>query len=182
MNMRDHAFSQTLTSASCRDYIAPALETNSAGRRNPSEAAIRPQALAFDGFFIVCAHQWRAGRSSRKAGRRFTGIPTSVRSATLRRKRVGGIKTATGAHTMKTPSHLSICMHHSAVKLAVKSDISQKDMLEQASLWLAQSREIFRMIANNCEESIGDEFFGAITLLELAKGLLDNSEFGGLDV
>lgn len=55
-------------------------------------------------------------------------------------------------------------------------------MLEQSSLWLAQCRQIIRMIARENEEigsGIGDEIYGALTLLDLAKSMVDLVDIGG---
>lgn len=75
-------------------------------------------------------------------------------------------------------------MRESLVGLRISAQSDPKMMLEQASLWLAQGREIIRMIARENEEigsGVGDEIYGALTLLELAKNMVDLVEIGGRD-
>lgn len=60
------------------------------------------------------------------------------------------------------------------IHLKVSENDSVALISEQASLLLASSRDILKMIASENDRHIGGEIWGAITLLELAKGLVDN--------
>ena len=67
-----------------------------------------------------------------------------------------------------------ITLHHSAEVLALACDVQPMDSLETASLWLAQCRDVLSMIANEHQDRLNDSIYGALTLLELAKGLIDH--------
>jgi hypothetical protein len=59
------------------------------------------------------------------------------------------------------------------VELQVSSAADSKSLIDQASLWLAQCRQVLLMISDQHAETIGDEIWGAITLLEMGKALVD---------
>jgi len=76
-------------------------------------------------------------------------------------------------NTTKAASARNLSLHHSIVELLVAPESTSETMLEQASLYMAQCREVIYMIGRE-HEATGDALWGAVTLLELAKGLVDN--------
>ena len=118
----------------------------------------------------------RPGGGSRKARRCSTGLSTSV-SVAHPFDSGSAVQNRNWSNTMenttKAASARNLSLHHSIVELLVAPESTSETMLEQASLYMAQCREVIYMIGRE-HEATGDALWGAVTLLELAKGLVDN--------
>ena len=165
------------TRAARSGYHAAVAETTATGIDVPSGAAMSRKQYAMRLFCrLGVSSNGRPGGRSRKAHRCSTGTSTPVSVA--HPIDVGMAVTYrnwsnTMSNTTQGASARNLLLHHSTVELLVAPEAAPETMLEQASLYLAQCRDVIYMIGGQ-HEATGDALWGAVTLLELAKGLVDN--------
>jgi len=169
------------TRAARPGYHADVAETTATGGDSPDGAAMSREQYAMRLFCRLGVSSYgRPGGGSRKARRCSTGLSTSVSvahpfdsgSAVTNRNWSNTMQNTTQGASVR-----NLSLHHSIVELLVAPESAPETMLEQASLYLAQCREVIYLIGREYEAT-GDALWGAVTLLELAKGLVDNISVG----